>query len=94
MAYWNAKNGLIKEELHLTEDEYKNAMVERPKGIYKEINIKLRGIEAKANNALKEIGIFTFQKFENAYYSSGSFLPVLALECCNMPFTIESARLP
>lgn len=56
--------------LDLTEDEYKNAMVERPKGIYKEINIKLRGIEAKANKTLEEIGIFTFQKFENAYYSS------------------------
>ncbi len=56
--------------LDLTEDEYNNAMVERPKGIYKEINIKLRGFEAKANKTLDEIGIFTFQKFENAYYSS------------------------
>jgi len=58
-----------KTELDLTEDEYKNAMVERPKGIYKEINIKLRGIDAKANKTIEEIGIFTFQKFENAYYS-------------------------
>ena len=56
--------------LDLTEDEYKNAMVERPKGTYKEINIKLRGIEAKANKTIAEIDIFTFQKFENAYYSS------------------------
>jgi integrase/recombinase XerD len=45
-------------------------MVERPKGIYKELNIKLRAIEAKANKTIEDIGIFTFQKFENDYYSS------------------------
>ena len=56
--------------LDLTEDEYKNAMIERPKGIYKEINIKLRGFEAKAHKTIEEISIFTFQKFENAFYSS------------------------
>jgi hypothetical protein len=56
--------------LDLTEDEYQNAMIERPKGIYKEINIKLRGFEAKAHKTIEEIGIFTFQKFENSFYSS------------------------
>jgi len=44
-------------------------MVERPKGIYKDIAIKLRAAEAKAHQKIEEIGIFTFQKFENAFYS-------------------------
>lgn len=56
--------------IDLTEDEYKNAMVERPKGVYKDIGIKLRGIEAKAHKTIEDIGIFTFQKFENAFYST------------------------
>jgi hypothetical protein len=41
-----------------------------PKGIFKEININLRGFEAKAHKTIEEIGIFTFQKFENSFYSS------------------------
>jgi hypothetical protein len=60
----------FKTDFDLTEDEYKNAMVERPKGLYKDINIKLRAIEAKARKTIEDIGIFTFQKFENAFYSS------------------------
>jgi site-specific recombinase XerD len=60
----------FKTDFDLSEDEYKNAMVERPKGLYKDINIKLRAIEAKARKTIEDIGIFTFQKFENAFYSS------------------------
>ena len=55
--------------LDLTEEEYKSAMVERPKGLYKDIAIKLRAEEAKAHQKIEEIGIFTFQKFESAFYS-------------------------
>ena len=54
----------------LTEEEYKNAMAERPKGVYKEMGIKLRGLEAKAHTIIEGIGIFTFEKFENSFYSS------------------------
>jgi len=39
----------------LTEEEYKNAMVDRPKGVYKDINIKLRTIEAKAHKTIEDI---------------------------------------
>ena len=49
-----------KTDLDLTEEEYNLAMVERPKGIYKEVAIKLRALEAKANKTIEEIGIFTF----------------------------------
>jgi len=38
--------------------------------LYKEIAVKLRAVEAKANKTLNDIGIFIFQKFENAFYSS------------------------
>jgi integrase/recombinase XerD len=57
-------------DIDLTLEEYKNAMVERPKGVYKEISIKLRALEARANKKIEDIGIFTFQKFENAFYST------------------------
>jgi site-specific recombinase XerD len=53
--------------LDLTEVEYEEATAKRPKKEYQEIAIKLAAALSKANKVISDIGIFTFQKFENAY---------------------------
>ena len=60
----------FKTGIDLTEEEYKNSTVDRPKAAYKEINIKLNAIKTKAQTALQSTGIFSFDKFENTFYST------------------------
>lgn len=54
--------------LDLTQVEYNEGNVERPKKEYRAIRIKLNDSISKANKILENIGVFTFQKFENAFY--------------------------
>lgn len=54
--------------LDLTEEEYLNAIAEKPKKQFVTTAIKINAAKAKADSILSTIGTFTFQKFEDAFY--------------------------
>jgi integrase/recombinase XerD len=60
----------FKTGIDLTEEEYRNSIVERPKGDFKKTGIKLSALKVKAQQTLEKIDIFTFTKFENAFYTT------------------------
>jgi len=54
--------------LDLTQEEYDGGNMERPQKEFRSIRIKMNDSISKANKILENIGVFTFQKFENAFY--------------------------
>jgi integrase/recombinase XerD len=54
--------------IDLTEDDFNNAYITKPKSQFKELSIKLSVIQNRAHKIIEETGIFTFQKFEDAFY--------------------------
>ena len=54
--------------LDLTKEEYAGASSERPKKEHRASAIKMNEAIVKANAILNSIGVFTFQKFEDAFY--------------------------
>lgn len=54
--------------LDLTQEEYDGGNLERPAKEFRSIRIKMNDSISKANKILGNIGVFTFQKFENAFY--------------------------
>jgi integrase/recombinase XerD len=62
--------------IRLTEEDFENSYkTPKPKGDrLKELKIELSAIEAKANEAVDEIKVFTFEKFEKQLYMTRSSL--------------------
>jgi integrase/recombinase XerD len=58
----------FKTGIDLTLDEFHYGNVDKPKAQFKELSIKLTAIKSRANKIIEHIGIFTFQKFEEAFY--------------------------
>lgn len=54
--------------LDLLESEFNGAMVAKPKKDFRDISQKLKGEIVKANKIVDEMGVFTFQKFQDLYY--------------------------
>jgi len=55
-------------KLSLTKEEFAEASVASPKKKYLQIRKDLDEINIRVNNILSEIGIFSFQKFKDAYH--------------------------
>ncbi|HTK18331.1 MAG TPA: site-specific integrase [Mucilaginibacter sp.] len=55
-------------KLNLTEDEFKEASVVSPKKKFLQIRKDLDEINVRVNTIVSEIGVFTFQKFKDAYF--------------------------
>ncbi len=56
--------------INLSQDQYDNATVSKPKKQYKELSIELEAVKARANEIIKNITPFTFQKFEGEFRST------------------------
>lgn len=54
--------------IDLTEEEYSQAISERPSKELRNMAIKLNAAKTKANNIIENLEIFTFKKFEDAFY--------------------------
>lgn len=54
--------------IDLTEEEYVNATADRPRKQFVTTAIKINAAKAKAESILNAIGLFTFKKFEDAFY--------------------------
>lgn len=57
-----------KTDFDLTEEEYNEAVSARPKKEYKKLSEKLSQLRSKVNNIVNELTVFTYQKFEDAFY--------------------------
>ena len=55
-------------KLNLTEEEFNEASIVSPKKKYLQIRKELDEINVRVNTIVSEIGVFTFQKFKDAYF--------------------------
>lgn len=53
--------------IYLTSEEYDKVFSKRPRGEYKQINLKLKTIEQKAQDIINELPLFTFPAFEKLF---------------------------
>src|SRR5688500_13464941 len=54
--------------LDLTQEEYQGATSNHVKREFKTTAIKFNALKSKANDVISNIGVFTFGKFETAFY--------------------------
>jgi len=58
----------FKTGIDLKKEEFEQAYTDKPKSQFKELSVRLFAIKSRADKIIKDIGIFTFQKFEDAFY--------------------------
>ena len=58
----------FKTGVDLKQEEFEQAYTDKPKSQFKELSVRLFAIKSRADKIIKDIGIFTFQKFEDAFY--------------------------
>lgn len=67
---YNRKKRYYPTGISLSVEEYSNAMSERPRKELKEISMRLNKFEARAKEVLDQISNFSWEKFENKYYTN------------------------
>jgi integrase len=67
---YNRKRRYYSTEYALTAEEFEKVMVEKPKGVFKEIANDLRKEEAKAVDIIRQLPMFTFEAFEKRFISN------------------------
>jgi integrase len=60
----------FKTGLDLDEDEFQQANLPKPKKEYRTVANQLNAIKEKMNHSLTSLKVFTFQKFEDAFYGT------------------------
>ena len=65
---YNREHKDFKTGIDLDLEEYKNATEVKPKKEFRDLGIKLNELQNRANKIIDNIGVFTFQKFEDAFY--------------------------
>lgn len=67
---YNRKKRYYPTGISLSIEDYKKAMGERPRKELKEISMKLKKFEEKAHDILKDMSNFSWEKFENKFYTN------------------------
>ena len=67
---YNRKRRYYSTEYALTPDEYEKVIVDKPKGVFKDIANDLHNEETKALGIIRQLPMFTFEAFEKRYISN------------------------
>jgi integrase len=67
---YNRKRRYYSTEYALTQEEFDKVMVEKPKGVFKDIANDLRKEETKAVEIIRQLPMFTFEAFEKRFISN------------------------
>ncbi|MGE4289974.1 MAG: tyrosine-type recombinase/integrase [Salinivirgaceae bacterium] len=70
--YYSLKSFLKNEWTHLSKDDFEKATADNPRGSYKDIKVKFNAIEAKANQIIENIPLFSFAQFEDKFLNKQS----------------------
>ncbi|MEP6645782.1 MAG: site-specific integrase [Saprospiraceae bacterium] len=67
---YNRKRRYYSTEFALTPEEYEKVIVDKPKGVFKDIANDLHREEIKAIEIIRQLPMFTFESFEKRFFSN------------------------